>query len=144
MNLVFVNRIRRKAVWGPKRPLLAALLAAGCLASSAAAAAPHHSQQGKKGQPGAPNSSVHGYQIDDELSRRSKDTNPRDTTRVIVTVAPGTKLPGDFYNFRRKFNGVGSGLDDGRLDIINGQALELPNNLIRKLGSIPGVTLHYD
>src|SRR5262249_8057691 len=134
MTLVFFHRIRRKAVWGPKRVGLALLIALLGLAPTATAGE-HHSNQGKKGKPGAPNSSVHGYQIDIELIRRSQDTNPRNTSLVIVTIAPGTKLPGEFDKFRRKFHGLGGGLDDGSLDIINGQAIELPNYLIRKLAS---------
>jgi subtilisin family serine protease len=144
MNLVFVHRIRRKAVWGPKRVGLALLIALLGLSPTAFAAEHHHARSGKKAKPGAPNSSVRGYQIDRELTRRAADTNPRNTSRVIVTWAPGTELPGEFGKYRRKFRGVGNGLEDGRLDIINGQAIELPNYLIRKLASYPGITLHYD
>src|SRR5262245_47443287 len=140
MNLVFVHRIRRKAVWGPKRVGLALLIALLGLAPAVNAAEHHHQKQGKKSRPGAPNSSVHGYQLDDELTRRSGDKNASHTSKVILTLAPGAQVPPEFKRFLRKWS---SGNDAG-LDIINGVALELPNALLSKLAQYPGVTLHYD
>jgi serine protease AprX len=148
MNLVFVSQTRRKAVWGPKRTLLAALVALLAFAPPADAAG-KHSRKAQKARPGAPHSYVGGYRLDNELSRRSLDTNTRNTSRVIVTLQPDAEIPGEFKKYARTFHGVGnsggSKLSEGRLDIINGQALELPNYIIKKLAQYPEVfSLHYD
>ena len=142
MNLVFGNHVRRKAVWGPKRTLIGALIALVGFAPSASAAG-KHSRQGKKARPGAPHSWVSSYRLDDELNRRSRDTNTRNTTQVIVTFDQGVQLPEAFKRYTRKLAGNNSG-DGSRLDIISGQALELPNYIINKLAATPGVHLHFD
>jgi len=99
------------------------------LATHAAASPP-----GGRRMPGVP-SNVKTYRLDDELNRRANDSNPRHTTRVIVELVPGAKLPSEFKQFAR----------EGRLDIINGQVLDLPNNVLRKLAAHPDVfRVHYD
>src|SRR5438270_2120246 len=135
MNLVFVNSTRRKAVWGPKRTLLAALAALLAVAAPAGAAG-NHSHQGKKARPGAPNSYAKNYKLDDELSRRTQ-RNGGDVTNVIVTLVPGAQLPAEFKRFVNP--------KAGKLDIINGQALDLPNHVLKQIAAHPNVfRVHYD
>ncbi|HEV8345447.1 MAG TPA: S8 family peptidase [Vicinamibacterales bacterium] len=101
----------------------------------AAAPAKHHTRQAQKAKPGVPGARVKAYKLDDELARRSGDLNPRNTTRVIVTLVPGATLPAEFKKFGQNRN----------LDIINGQVLDLPNNVLRKLAAHPNVfQVHYD
>ncbi len=135
MNRLSLSSTRRKAVWGPKRTLLSALLVMLAAGTTTAWANGHHSHQGKKARAGRPNSFAHNYRMDDEVSRRSSDRNVLQTTKVIVTLVPGAELPPEFRKFDRGRN----------LDIINGKALELPNYVIKKLAAYPGVfQLHYD
>ncbi|HEY7290089.1 MAG TPA: S8 family peptidase [Vicinamibacterales bacterium] len=134
MNRLCVPSERRKAVWGPKRTLLAALLFLVGTAPMASAAG-HHGRQGKHLKPGWANSFVRRYRMDDEVTRRSGDRNGANTTKVIVSLVPGAQLPPEFKRFARNLN----------LDIINGVALELPNSVIKKLADHPSVfQLHYD
>jgi serine protease AprX len=54
---------------------------------------------------------------------------------VIVTLLPGAQLPAEFKRFAR----------DGKLGLINGQVLDLPNNVLKQLASHPKVfRVHYD
>src|SRR5689334_1671870 len=136
MNLVFVHQTRRKAVWGPKRTLLAALVFVLGASPGALAGEPH----GKKLRAGKPNHFVHNYKLDDELDARSNDAEKRHDTvnrsQVIVELEPGAQLPRNLANFGR----LGQ-----RLDVINGYVLELPNGLLKKLADLPGVArVHYD
>jgi serine protease AprX len=133
MILVSVNSNRRKAVWGPKRTLLAALLVLGASAPTASA----QQQQSHQGKPshGGVNSFAHDYRMDDEVTRRSNDRSPFGKTKVIVSLVPGAQLPPAFKRFAR----------GGKLDVINGAALELPNSVINQLASNPSVfRIHYD
>jgi serine protease AprX len=136
MNLSVHPKVRKKAVWGTRAIALSLLLMLpGTATSVAAAPEKHHTRQGQKAKPGVPGARVKAYKLDDELSRRSGDTNPRNTTRVIVTLVPGATLPAEFKKFGRNRN----------LDIINGQVLDLPNNVLRKLAALPNVfSVHYD
>src|SRR5262245_14114793 len=135
MSRLSLSASRRKAVWGPKRTLLSALLVMFAAAPGMALANGHHSQQGKKARAGRPNSFVRNYRMDDEINRRSSDRNVLHTTKVIVTLVPGAELPSEFKRFDRGRN----------LDLINGKALELPNYVINKLAAYPGVfRIHYD
>jgi serine protease AprX len=145
---------RRKAVWGPKRVIIALGLIA--LASAPYAAAEgRHGRSAEKRRPGAPSRQVKNYKIDDEVSRRSGDRNKNATTRVIVTLAAGAKLPAEFKKYASRVNGgsnnpnVLSSLlgnsDDNKLDLINGQVLELPNSVLKMLALHPSVfKLQYD
>jgi serine protease AprX len=134
MTVVSLTPTRRKAVWGPKRVLTTALaLLLGTAPTAWAEGA--HSREGKHSRAGAPNSFAHDYRMDDEMSRRSGDRNARNKTKVIVSLVPGAELPAEFKKFAR----------GGRLDVINGVALELPNYVINQLAAHPSVfRLHYD
>ena len=84
----------------------------------------------------------------------SGDRNARNTTRVIVTLAPGAKLPAEFKKFMSRvrdgknanvLSSLLGGPDDNKLDLINGQVLELPNSVLRMLAAHPSVfKLQYD
>jgi serine protease AprX len=154
---VCLNAVRRKAVWGPKRIASALLITVACLAPNTVAAA-QHSHEGAKKKAGVPSQSVKNYKIDDELDRRVKGRDTLATTRVIVTLAPGAKLPADFkrfihyrnrlsgLNLNQNNNGNNTGNnDDGQLNLINGVVLDLPNYVIKILASHPSTfRLHYD
>src|SRR4030095_15961959 len=94
MNLWVNPRVRRKAVWGSKALVLAFVMGLAGLAPDVAAAPRkhHHSREGAKAPPGVPGAQVKRYRLDQELTRRAEDKNPRHTTRVIVTLVPGSKL----------------------------------------------------
>jgi serine protease AprX len=152
-----LNPVRRKAVWGPKRLASALLVTLACAAPNTAAAAQHY-QEGARKKAGVPSESVKDYKLDDELSERAKDRNPTKTTRVIVTLAPGATLPAEFSRFIHYRNGKsgananqnndsdGNGNhDNGRLDLINGMVLDLPNGVLKVLASHPNTfRVHYD
>ena len=134
--------IQRKAVWGPKRTLVGLVLIAFGLSTSAMAAGnkrskagdpdqtdKHHSRPAPKAKPGLPSANVKNYKLDDEITRR-RDSNPIHTSRVIVTLVPGAQLPAEFKQFVRA---------NGKLDIINGQVLDLPNGVIRRLEAHPSI-----
>jgi serine protease AprX len=134
--------IQRKAVWGPKRTLVALVCIAVGLSTSAMAAGRkgsnqsnpdqpdrHHSRPAPKAKPGVPSANVRSYKLDDEITRR-RDSNPVQTSRVIVTLAPGAQLPAEFKQFARA---------NGRLDIINAQVLDLPNGVIKRLEAHPAI-----
>ena len=110
----------QKAVWYPRRrrlvPLVATLTLALIVPSFASAAG-------------------RASKLDGELTRRSQ-RNPREVTSVIVTMAPGATLPAEFKRFART---------RGRLGIINGQVLDLPNDVIRQLEAHPEIfRVHYN
>jgi serine protease AprX len=127
---------RHKAVWGPKRTVSALLLAVACMAPNVASAKTHFHHADRK-KPGQPGKFVKFYKgLDNELVNRSKDRNGSiNTTRVIVTLKPGTDLKPEFARFSRGNN----------LDLLNARVLELPNGLLKKLSDQPGVlTVHFD
>src|SRR5689334_13622058 len=114
MKNVWIRQTRRKAVWGPKRTLgaLVVFCVTGLVVSPAAA----KSNSGKSVKvPAAPGSLVKNYKLDDALTDRANRANPAATTRVIVTLVPGAKLPSEFKRFAL----------NQRLDVINGEVLEL-------------------
>ena len=99
-----------------------------------ASAKPHNREEARK-LPGTPGAHAKDYKLDRELTKRSDDRNPRNTTRVIVTMLPGAQLPAEFKKFAR----------DGKLDLINGQVLDLPNSVLKQLASHPNVfRVHFD
>ena len=110
---------RAKAVWSPRRrllPLVAALILALIVPSFA-------------------NAAGRASKLDGELTRRSQ-RNSHEVTRVIVTLVPGATLPQEFKRFARL---------RGRLSIINGEVLDLPNNVLRHLEARPEIfRIHYD
>jgi serine protease AprX len=86
-------------------------------------------------RPDQPGGEVVDYKVDAELTRR-KTRNALERTPVIVTLVPGAELPREFRRFMRGVR---------KLDIINGEVLDLPNGVIRQLESRPEVfRLHYD
>jgi serine protease AprX len=135
MKLPVNYRIRRKAVWGSKALALAFVMMFAGVATTVGAAPQHHARQGEKARPGVPSPLVKQYKLDDELTRRASKGNALNTTRVIVTLVPGTQLPSEFKKFSR----------GGKLDIINGQVLDLPDRVLRQLAAHPDVfRVHYD
>src|SRR5580765_7332935 len=110
---------RKKAVWGPKRTVSALLMAFACMAPNFAAAKTHSHEAAHK-TAGVPGSAAKPYKLDDELTRRSNDRNGSKTTRVIVTLVPGAKLPAEFRKYSR----------NSSLDLINGEVLDLPNGVL--------------
>jgi serine protease AprX len=69
------------------------------------------------------------YKSDDEVLRR-KGRSPQEVSSVIVTFAPGEALPPEFKRFARV---------KGRLGIINGEVLDLPNGIIAQLERHPQI-----
>jgi serine protease AprX len=131
--------VRWKAVWGPKRRLTALMLlalgfapnvvtAAAKSGSSNSQSGSQHARQGPKAKPGVPSSRVKNYKIDDEVRKRSKN-NPQGTTSVIVTFVQGGQMPAALKKYAR----------GSKLDIINGQVLDLPNGLVKQLEANPEV-----
>src|SRR3954467_13086803 len=137
MTNVWIRQTRRKAVWGPKRTLAAlVVLCVAGLGVSSADAKPQHTRQAPHKTAGAPGAFVKNYKLDDELSDRSnRATAALTTTRVIVTLVPGAKLPGEFKKYALNRS----------LSLINGEVLDLPNGALKQLAKHPDVfRVHYD
>src|SRR5262245_38986317 len=135
MKNVWIRQVRRKAVWGPKRALALAVLCVTGLAISPADAKPRHDQQAGKKTAGAPGGFVKNYKLDDTLTDHASRGNPRFTTRVIVQLNPGATLPPEFRKYAL----------NRRLDLVNGEVLDLPNGQLKQLAAHPSVfQLHYD
>ena len=85
---------------------------------------------------GAPSGrQVKNYKSDDEVIRR-KGRGPQEVSSVIVTLVPGAELPAEFKRFARL---------KGKLGIINGQVLDLPNGVIAQLERHPRIfRIHYN
>ncbi len=142
-NSLFNCPARRKAVWGPKRlPVLLTLSLLGVVLTGdgrqpvqpTRESAPTGGTEGPS--PGAPNSQVTDYRIDRDLDRITQKGNPDSRTRVIVTLLPGAQLPPVLKQYVRA---------NGRLAIINGEVLDLPNRVIRRIEAYPEVfRVHYD
>jgi len=132
MNLMStLESLRRKAVWGPKRILVAAL---AVVAMAPNAVAGPHRNTPHKGVPGTPGSQVKNYKLDDEVSRRSKSSDDKKTSSVIVTLMPGAQLPPQFRKYARNTN----------LDFINGVVLDLPNGVLKQLEAHPDIFRVHD
>src|SRR3954468_887484 len=126
---------RRKAVWGPRRTISGLLLAFTCMAPNFAAAKTH-SHEGPHKNPGVPGAAAKNYKLDGELTRRSKDKNGSTIAGVIVRLVPGAQLPAEFKKYARTTT---------KLDLINGQVLDVPNGVLKAMASHPSVfRLHYD
>ena len=132
--------IRRKAVWGPRRLLACLMLLAFGIPSYALAAGSRipgasrtaNGQILAKTRPGRPNSLASRAskdKLDHETARR-RDVNPDDVSSVIVRLVPGAKLPPELARFART---------KGKLDIINGHVLDVPNRIIRQLEANPTI-----
>jgi serine protease AprX len=138
-----VSTIRRKVVWGPKRSFAALMLVAFGFATSVSAAprgpqrperpSRHHAKAPHK-RPGAPGFNVKDYKTDDEVTKRANRGNPLRTSSVIVTLVPGAVLPPEFKRFSRA----------DKLDIINGQVLDLPDTVIKQLAKHPNIFRIHD
>jgi hypothetical protein len=105
--------VRWKAVWGSKRKFGGA-----CSPSSSftgftanAIADGRHGRSGHKAGPGC-GTPASGYRLDEELAAFGRSTQ---TTRVIVTLQPGARLPDEFKRFARR-----------SLGIINGSVVDVP------------------
>ena len=81
-----------------------------------------------------PSAHVKNDKSDDEVIRR-KSRSPREMSSVIVTFAPGAELPTEFKRFARV---------KGRLGIINGEVLDLPNGAIAQLERHPEIFRIHD
>ena len=125
--------MRRKAVWGAKLSFAVVASFVIGLAPNAVADG-RHTRTAKKVRPGQESSQAKQYKSDDEVTRRSS-ANPLHTSSVIVTLVPGAQLPPEFKKFARA---------GGKLDIINGQVLDLPNGLLRKLAAHPDIFRIHD
>src|SRR5215510_2878621 len=129
MTLSFRKAIvRQKAVWGPRRMLAAVALATFGFASNSTAAG-QHAQPATHAKPGVPGAQVKNYKLDEELTHRGTSGNPLSTSSVIVELVPGAQLPPEFKKYAR----------GNKLDIINGQVLELSNGLLKKLAAHPDI-----
>jgi serine protease AprX len=125
--------IRRKVVWSRKRTLIAALLFFIGFAPNAIAGGPH-TQAARRAEPGVPHSE-NSDRLDQELTSRV-GRNPSQKTRVIVTLQPGSELPAEYGRFARR---------NGKLSIINGDVVDLPNGLLKRLAAHPSVfNVRYD
>ena len=117
-----VRRDRREA-WGLCRLLTVLfVLLFGFAATAVAAGEISHGRHGKN------------YKSDDEVIRR-KGRSPQEVSSVIVTFAPGGDLPEEFKRFARV---------KGRLGIINGEVLDLPNGIIAQLERHPHIFRIHD
>ena len=81
--VVTSGAVQRKAVWGPKRTLVALVLIAFGMSATAMAAGndssnerdaaptkPRHSRPAPHAKPGLPSANVKNYKLDDEITRR--------------------------------------------------------------------------
>src|SRR5205814_7502889 len=60
---------------------------------------------------------------------RADHRNANATTSVIVTLKPGAKLPAEFKRYARP----------GKLNLINGHVVDLPNRLLKQLAAHPDI-----
>jgi hypothetical protein len=131
--IFFQRTVRRKAVWGAKTASALLLSLFVGLASNAFADG-RHAHNGNKARPGQASSRVKSYKLDDVVTRRASDNSSR-ISSVIVTLVPGAVLPSEFKKFARA---------GGKLDIISGQVMDLPNNVLRKLAAHPDIFQVHD
>src|SRR5690242_2631525 len=109
--------VRRKAVWGPKRTVAAALLALFAFAPDASAAKhPHY----KVLRPGSANFNARRERLDSDLKFRS-EKNQTGSSRIILTLKPGATLPPELQRLATILH--------GRLGIINGHVITVSNRL---------------
>jgi serine protease AprX len=129
------QNVRWKAVWGSKRRFAGALLITFIGFTGNAIADGRHARRAERAEPGVRGAQVQGYKLDKELTQRSK-RNPLQTTRVIVTLQPGAQLPAEYQRFAKRH---------GKLGIVNGQVIDVPNGILKQLSAHPSVfNIHYD
>ena len=135
MKSHYPTALRQKAVWGPKRIVtIAALLILGLAPNAMAAGS--HARQAHRAMAGRPNSQVKPYKLDNELTFRAAKNNATRKTRVIVELVPGADVPRQFQSFVKR---------NGRLGIINGVVLDLPDRQLKALAAHSNTfRLHYD
>ncbi len=124
-----------EAIWESARGVAAVgILVFGC-SSSALAAGAHRPTRHVR--PGSPNANAHGYRLDKELTARAaRLAAGQQKTQVIVELQPGATLPVQFARYAKAH---------GRLNILNGQVVNLPNGLLLHLAAQPSVfRIHYD
>src|SRR5438105_4705263 len=126
--------IRPNVVWCPKRTLAAALLFFIGFAPNAIADG-RHSHSALRAKPGVRSNSAKHEKLDRELLSRFT-RNPLQTTRVIVTLQPGAELPAEYRRFMNR---------RGKLQIINGAVVDVPNGVLKLLSTHPSVfNVRYD
>jgi serine protease AprX len=82
-----------------------------------------------------PGARARNYKLDDQVEQL-KSENPNETASVIVTLASGARLPSQFARFMRA---------NGRLNLIDGRVLDLPNGAIQELEAHPEIfRVHYN
>ena len=101
-------------------------------APQAFAAGGRHSTQPPHAKPGAAGKKALHPKLDNALQGRSKGLRSNDITSVIVRLQPGAKLPPAFERYVRagRF---------GKLGIINGHVVDLPNRLLAQLAAHPDI-----
>jgi len=126
---------RQKAVWGPRRTALAAILAVcGVVAGPHDALAASGHQHLDRATRRSPVSHARRYRLDDELTARAA-SKPLGTSRVIVRLNAGAQLPTEFKRYAT----------GRRLRVIDGQVLTVPNALLRQFAAHPSVfRIHLD
>jgi serine protease AprX len=130
---MYLTSTRRKTVWGTKRTFVAAALVMFGFAQNAIASG-QHTRPAPRINSAAANSNVRHYRLDQELSYRADHHHASVKTRAIVTLQPGAQFPHEFERFVT-----------GRLDIINGYVVNLPNGVLRRLAGHASVfRVHYD
>src|SRR2546423_8102290 len=127
--------VRCRAVWGDKRMLaVIALLTLGLATNAFAERA--HAQPGHKARPNRANTIAvkRHTKLDQELTRRAGAGVLSSSTRVIVTLKPGAKLPGEFKKYANR-----------SLGIVNSFTLTLPNQELKHLANQDDILdVHYD
>src|SRR5579862_4405025 len=125
MSAIAIFSENRKVVWATRGTLV--LMFALMLGSTSAFAAGVHRRAGAKLAPGTPNALARRGTLDKELTLRATRGG---TSKVIVTLKDGATLPAEFARYAKA---------NGRLYLINGQVLELPNNVLRRFAQHPSV-----
>jgi serine protease AprX len=105
-----------------------AVLALG-LATNGFAEGPH-AGRGVRVRGGRPNAEGRNHRkLDRELTFRADHNSTQSKTKVIVTLKEGAELPAEFKKYA----------NNRRLGIINGQVLNLPDSVIKRLSDHPDV-----
>jgi serine protease AprX len=109
-------------------------MASWLIVPAAFAQTKRHSQPAPTARSGAPSARVTHYKLDEVVQQLAG--SGEGTSRVIVRLAHGAELPASLRRF------APSG---GRLDLIGGQVLEVPNSALADLNANPDITqVHFD
>ena len=137
MTTVFTQTTtRRKAVWGPKRTLMAMALAALAYPLSASAAPqppkPSHFTHPPIVKPGHESSRVDGSTLDSFLkAKKTTNKNSKETVDVIVTLKPGQDLSFVFRRFAKRYFVSINAYEIDKLPVTLLGALELEGSVAR-------------